>query len=317
MKHKLNCDCPFCRSAIGESHKLDCQCVACKNERGELSGENAGRYKHGNLCKDKIHYCIESGCNEVVCGVNRRCNKHAQLKRFKNPKEKEKLKGKTPWNKLPKEIRVCVCGCDETFECIITSKQRFIYTHGAKNGNNGNYKDGRTKKQYYCIELDCNKKVSGPNKRCKSHATKLDWKNEEYRDKTIKAILKSVKITPNKPEKILNKLLQEILPKEYKFVGDGKVVIDGFCPDFINCNGQKKIIEHFGCYWHANPIIYKANDILSGGKLAKDIWKTNQKRLKTYTKYGYKTLIIWESEMKNINKVKEKILSFHSRRGIS
>lgn len=34
------------------------------------------------------------------------------------------------------------------------------------------YIDGRSKKQHYCIESDCNEKVGGPNRRCKSCAAK-------------------------------------------------------------------------------------------------------------------------------------------------
>lgn len=28
------------------------------------------------------------------------------------------------------------------------------------------------------------------------------------------------------------------------------VGIGGLCPDFVNCNGKKVIIELFGDYWH-------------------------------------------------------------------
>jgi len=34
-------------------------------------------------------------------------------------------------------------------------------------------------------------------------------------------------------------------------------------------------------------------------------------KLKTYKKFGFKTLIVWEHELKNIEKVKEKILQFN------
>lgn len=64
--------------------------------------------------------------------------------------------------------------------------------------------------------------------------------------------------------------------------------------DFINCNGQKKIIELFGDYWHNR----------------KEVKKRDKKRIKTYAKYGYETLIIWEHELKNRKKLKNKILNF-------
>lgn len=99
----------------------------------------------------------------------------------------------------------------------------------------------------------------------------------------------------NKSEKLLNKVLLKILPREYKYIGNGKIFIDGLCPDFINSNGQKKIIELYGTYWH-NKVETKKRD---------------KRRLKTYAKYGYKTLIIWEHELKNLEKVKEKIVIFN------
>lgn len=102
-------------------------------------------------------------------------------------------------------------------------------------------------------------------------------------------------IAPNKPETYLIKLLNKLLPKEYKFVGDGKFFIFGFNPDFVNCNGQKKIIEMFGDYWH-NRTDAKKRDIL---------------RLIAYKNYGYKTLIIWEHELKNLEKVTNKIKEFN------
>lgn len=38
----------------------------------------------------------------------------------------------------------------------------------------------------------------------------------------------------------------------------------------------------------------------------------NKLRLKTYSKYGYKTLVINQEELKNINKTKNKIIGFHN-----
>lgn len=121
----------------------------------------------------------------------------------------------------------------------------------------------------------------------------------------------SIDKKPNKKEIILIKLLQVILSNEYEYVGDGKILIDSYVPDFININGQKKIIEHFGDYWHANPEKYKPNDVVYRNLKAKKIWIKNKQRVNTYSKYGYKTLVIWENELKNLDKVKEKVLHFN------
>jgi len=125
-------------------------------------------------------------------------------------------------------------------------------------------------------------------------ASKKLWKDKDYREKTLKAMFRALKIKPNKPETLLISLLNTLLPKEYKFVGDGHIILGSYCPDFINCNGQKKIIELYGDYWHNKPD-YKERD---------------KRRIKTYTKYGYKTLIIWEHELKDLELLASKIMEF-------
>jgi len=79
-----------------------------------------------------------------------------------------------------------------------------------------------------------------------------------------------------------------------KFVGDGKVILSGFCPDFIN-KIQKKIIELYGDYWHT-----KSQYVINKDK----------RRLIEYKKRGYKTLIIWEHELKDLDKITNKLIKF-------
>lgn len=123
------------------------------------------------------------------------------------------------------------------------------------------------------------------------------WKDPDFRNKrlkqNLKVLLKHKKM--NKKEAELNKLLQKICKGSYKFVGNGKVILDWFNPDFINITGEKKIIELYGDYWHNLPD-----------------WKERDKRRKiSYNKLGYHFLIVWEHELKNINLLTEKILRFN------
>lgn len=143
-----------------------------------------------------------------------------------------------------------------------------------------------------------NKIITDKTRKKMSIASKKRWANKEYREKNIRNLFKALQLKPNKPEKLLTKLLQKILPKEYKYVGNGKFLINTFNPDFINCNGQKKIIELYGDYWHNK----------------KDMKKRDKKRLRTYKKYGYKTLIIWEKELQSINRLNSKILNFNKEK---
>lgn len=161
------------------------------------------------------------------------------------------------------------------------------------------------RQKHYCKKRGCNNEISYSNwkvgkRRCKSCARKEQWKVKEYRDKSIKSSMLGRQLNPNKPEKLLNNLLNTIIPNEYKFVGDGYIFIAGFCPDFINVNGQKKIIELFGCYWHKCPICGFGNKRpLDAG------------RRKTYKKYGYNTLVIWEHELKDLENVVARIMEFN------
>lgn len=104
-------------------------------------------------------------------------------------------------------------------------------------------------------------------------------------------------LQPNKQETKLNDIIQSICPNEYKYVGNGEFILGGRCPDFINCNGQKKIIELFGDYWHDKKITGCENE------------QEEYQRKDHFAKYGFQTLVIWEKELSNkdllINKIKE------------
>ena len=126
------------------------------------------------------------------------------------------------------------------------------------------------------------------------------WKQKDYREKVFKGWRKSMKLKPNNVEKVMIDLLQEVFPDEYKYVGDLKFIIGGKNPDFININGQKKIIELFGDYWHSEAVIGKPMKV------------HEKERIALFGKYGYQTLIVWESELTNIEAVKQKVIVFHN-----
>jgi very-short-patch-repair endonuclease len=58
------------------------------------------------------------------------------------------------------------------------------------------------------------------------------------------------------------------------------------------------IIEAFGSYWHGEKRTGMTNE------------EAVAERTEHFAKYGYKTLVIWENEMKNISNVRIKILEF-------
>ena len=76
---------------------------------------------------------------------------------------------------------------------------------------------------------------------------------------------------------------------KFKYVGDGYTWINGKNPDFINFD-SKLIIELYSKYWH--PI------------------DDSESRRRHFEQYGYKTLIIWENELKKKDSLKKKIYEF-------
>lgn len=122
-------------------------------------------------------------------------------------------------------------------------------------------------------------------KRQKGIALEL-WQNPKYVTKQMKAR----NVRPNKAELTLDSLLNLHFPEQWRYVGDGEVIIGGKCPDFININGKKQVIELFGIYWHSVLDIAK--------------------RTEHFRQYGFSTLVIWEDELANPDKVIKKIKTY-------
>lgn len=127
----------------------------------------------------------------------------------------------------------------------------------------------------------------------RSLAVKKLWRNLKYRQTQVAAMLKASHIKPTRPEIQLNILLDKTFPGEYRYVGNGEVVIAGKNPDFININGKKKIIEMFGNYWHRgeNP----------------------QRRIGVFKPYGFGTLVVWEKELRDLKSLKRRLERFHNK----
>lgn len=76
------------------------------------------------------------------------------------------------------------------------------------------------------------------------------------------------------------------------------------------------IVEINGDFFHANPLFYKADDVLPipGGSLsAKEIWKRDKQKKEIAIASGYKILYIWETDLKN--KKEKQILSMVKQHG--
>jgi hypothetical protein len=153
-------------------------------------------------------------------------------------------------------------------------------------------------------ESQTGKVCSEESKMNMSKAQKLAWQNPENREKWILSkndpellehmrevmtshwrdpkfvakmkIARNVK--PNKSELMLLDLLDRLYPNEWKYVGDFSFMVNGKNPDFVNINGKKLLIELFGDYWHQGDDPEDRKDV--------------------FREFGYETLVIWESDLK-------------------
>ena len=219
-----------------------------------------------------------------------------------------------------REVKLCECGCGQPVKWSIQNKcwNRFINGHQMigilrsketcekiRIANTGKNFSEETKKKMSIAKIgttrseETNKKNSDlrieywkslENRNYQSKKQKEFWSNPENKEKQIKAQKRGLLISPNKPETIILNLLNENYPNEWKYTGDFSFIINGKSPDFTNINGQKKLIELFGDYWHKgqNP----------------------QDRIDIFKPFGYDTLVIWECELKDIDKVKDRINDF-------
>lgn len=92
---------------------------------------------------------------------------------------------------------------------------------------------------------------------------------------------------PNDYEKILDAILQDIFPGQWKYVGDGQLIINRKNPDWVNINGKKQLIELWGEYWHKH---HDPNALCTH-----------------YKEYGYSTIIVWASELMKPELLKQKL----------
>lgn len=75
----------------------------------------------------------------------------------------------------------------------------------------------------------------------------------------------------------------------FAYAGDGSFTIDGLRPDFV-CKSRKIVVELYGDYWHRNDSIEKT-----------------ARRIHRFAKEGWRTIIIWENEVKDRNKLRKKL----------
>jgi very-short-patch-repair endonuclease len=315
-----NKTCKICKKKFKTSYPIQIYCKECKKlGKYLLYMKKYHNSKKGKEVKKRF-FENHPDYRRLKYGIGEEKFKREKLfkKGFKYCPHCEQVLSVKNFNKdksQPKGIMTFCKSCKKTTRniikkiCFICKKEFYSYNrktrfcsrkcsgnwHGKifKGKNHPNYKEKPIK---YCIE--CNKKLNNKaylfhTKRCHSCDTKNKFKDLNYKIKMITLTFKALKIKPNKPEKLLLSILSNLFQNQYKYVGNGKVIIDGFNPDFIN-KKDRKIIELFGDYWHNIPSAIKRD----------------KGRIACYLKKGYKLLIIWEHELENLKKVAKKLIKF-------
>lgn len=96
---------------------------------------------------------------------------------------------------------------------------------------------------------------------------------------------------PNKTEAYLFDIINEACPHQYKYTGDASVTVAGMYPDFFNINGQKKVIEMFGDFYHDPKISTKY-------KISLPSQSTELGRIAKFKSFGFQCLVIWEHDIR-------------------
>ena len=226
-------------------------------------------------------------------------------------------KGKHKWTN---KILECACGCDQKLNERDSRGRIRTIIWGHNRNQLGKSLSIETKEKLRKANLGKKHSEDTKNKMSTTHSgqnnhfygkkhteetrkiisdyDKQLWKKEDY----VKKQMRSRHVRPNKVEITLNSLLQENFPKEWKYTGDGSVIIEGLCPDWINCNGKKKIIELFGCFFHGCPI---------HNPHWKPPFKSRENiRREIFSRYGFNTLIVWEHELENQHPLIDKLKIF-------
>jgi hypothetical protein len=159
------------------------------------------------------------------------------------------------------------------------------------------------------VSDETRKKVSESNKGQKhsieqdlAHSIRMKekWNDPIFKNEMLNKLFSSPKVTPTKPELVLDSILQKYFPAQWAYNGDNscKFRIDGKIPDFVNLDGRLMLIELFSV--HHCPIFRKNIRPSAIGKI----------RLELFKKFGYDCLIIWEPELKDIDHVVKKVKTF-------
>lgn len=109
-------------------------------------------------------------------------------------------------------------------------------------------------------------------------------KGKRLSSEHLRNILRANAVKPNKSELRLLGILRSIDPN-WRYVGDGSLIIDGKCPDFWD--GGNRLVELFGEFWHRDD--------------------DPQERIGFFASRGYDCVVVWDFELGDVERVIRKV----------
>ena len=228
---------------------------------------------------------------------------------------KERMKGTSNPNYRhgPKFCKYCeevVCPHAKGNGCIKCIGKEKV---GEKNSFYGKKHTEKTKQKMSENHYDCSgenshfygKKHTEEFKQALSVKKKEQWLNfsdeekKPFLDALRRGCLKQLAEKGNtKPERIVVESLNKLNIK-YK---QNELLYDKFFVDFLLEDGT--VIEAFGDYWHANPLVFtnlNAHQIKQTGK--------DKSRIAYLTKCGHRVIVLWEKDLKSNPNLVEEVLN--------
>lgn len=193
----------------------------------------------------------------------------------------------------------CECGCENFLLKFDGRGRERLFIHGHN-------QSGIPKSEYWqsCIiksrkgskhTIETRSKIKSKLKELSDNGYVFGWKKGKSLSEAHKKLLYIARMNytfpqkDSKPEKMMQLALSL---KQISF--KTHVSLDGQPDIFIEPN---ICIFVDGDYWHANPEIYNADDIIIGNTKASDIWARDIKVTHILTEKGYFVIRIWEHKI--------------------
>lgn len=102
----------------------------------------------------------------------------------------------------------------------------------------------------------------------------------------------------SKLERLLAPFLEVYGFEHYVFNGKPPTIEFGsLCPDYVDMK-HKRIVELYGNYWHAHPVIYKPDDLVFSDLTAQKVWDSDAHKTAFYVTLGFDVIVLWEKDVR-------------------